>query len=503
MVPTLPLAVRFVRFLDWFIPAPLRANEEVHRRIRTFLISHVAGPPMGALVAGYVLFAAPSIHALVLALGVLVFLAFPFLLRWTGRYNEVALASLLHFIALIFYVAWNNGGVDSYALPWALAVPIVAVFFVPGWYRLVGFLALAGGFALVLTPFAMGIELPDHFGSGGAGLRVVLVMSAAGYITVMALAYIQLYEASLERLRLAKEQAESASRAKSEFLATMSHELRTPLNAVIGFAQVIRGELLGPVGTPRYIEYCRDIERSGLHLLDIINDILDIAKIEAGRHKMTLEPCDPRRVIDGAWRMVEPLADQAGVALRRDEADELPGLVGDERLLRQVLINLLTNAIKFSPEGSEVTVRTWLDASVGELCLSVRDQGPGIPAADLERVMQPFEQIEPAHTRKHGGLGLGLPLSKSIIDKHGGTLRIDSPPGQGVTATVRLPIDRDRRPMPDGAAGRDGTSAPEQAAAAPDYSRLATSSSMTSVAPPPIGWIRASRAMRSIRVSRM
>ena len=444
------LAVRFVRFLDWFIPGPLQANEELRRRIRAFLISHVAGPPMGALVAIYVLFLSPSVYAAVLAAGVLVFLAFPFMLRWSGRYHEVALVSLLHFIGLIFFVAWNNGGVDSYALPWALAVPIVAVFFVQGWYRLVAFLALAGGFAAVLVPFAMGIELPNHFGGDVSGLRVVLVMSAAGYITVMALAYIQLYEASLDRLRGAKEQAEAASRAKSEFLATMSHELRTPLNAVIGFAQVMQAEVLGPVGTARYLEYCRDIERSGLHLLEIINDILDIAKIEAGRHEMTLAECDPRRVVDGAWRMVEPLADQAGVALRREEGTGLPGLFGDERLLRQVVINLLTNAIKFSPRGGEVVVASWVDASVGDLCLSVRDQGPGIPAADLERVLQPFEQVEPAHTRKHGGLGLGLPLSKSIVERHGGTLSIVSPPGQGVTATVRLPVDRDQMPADQG-----------------------------------------------------
>jgi signal transduction histidine kinase len=431
------IAGGFIRFLDWFIPADLKVDEESRRRIRTFLLSHVAGPPLGALVAGYLAYLQPSVAAWGLAAGVAVFLAFPFLLRWTRRYHEVALASLLHFIVLIFFVAFVSGGVASGALPWALTVPVVCVFFVHGWYRVIGFLALAAGFAVLIVPFVLGYELPNRFQGGSGGINLVLLLSAAGYITVMALAYINLYEYSIERLRWAKEAAESASRAKSEFLATMSHELRTPLNAVIGFSQVMSGQALGPIGNARYLEYCRDIEKSGSHLLEIISDILDIAKIESGRLDMMVGPCDPRRIVNRARRIVKPLAYEGGIRLRRELPDTLPLLNGDERLLRQVVINLLTNAIKFSPQGGEVVISIRQDD--GLLCLAVCDQGCGIPQTELKRVLEPFEQVEPAFSRRHGGVGLGLPLSNRIVQMHGGTLTIESTVGKGTCVTVRLP----------------------------------------------------------------
>ncbi|MEQ9642587.1 MAG: ATP-binding protein [Alphaproteobacteria bacterium] len=436
---------RVTAFLDWFIPSHLKENEESRRRIRTFLVSHVAGPPFGGVVAGYLVYLYPNFAAWGLTAGVLTFLVFPFLLRWTGRYEEVALASLLHFIALIFFVAFYSGGAVSGALSWALTVPIICVFFVGGWYRLTGFVAVAVGFAVLIVPYALGIELPNKFEGGSNTVDLVLLLAAAGYITVMALAYINLYEYSIERLRWAKDAAESANRAKSEFLATMSHELRTPLNAVIGFSQMMSNEALGPIGNPRYLEYSRDIERSGSHLLEIIADILDIAKIESGRFDLSIGFCQPQRIVDRANRIAKPLAKESGVELDADLAEDLPIVVGDERLLRQVLINLLTNAIKFSPPGATVAINGWQQQrpDMAELVLTVRDQGCGIAPADIERVLQPFEQVESAYQRRHGGIGLGLPLCKRIVELHRGTLSMESELGKGTCVTVRVPVATD------------------------------------------------------------
>ncbi len=435
-------ATWFIGGLDWFIPDQLKTDKEGLRRIRAFLVSHVAGPPFGAVVAGYLVHVQPGFASWGLTLGVLFFLSFPFLLRRTGRYEEIALFSLLHFQLLIFFVTYHSGGVASPALPWALTVPIVCVFFVRGWYRIIGIVALMACFAVFAALYASGFEFPNAFkaDTAGAGMNLVLILSAAGYITVMALTYINLYEYSLKRLRWAKDAAESANRAKSEFLATMSHELRTPLNAVIGFSQMMSNETFGPLGHANYREYSKDIETSASHLLEIISDILDIARIESGHEDARAVECDPHMLAEEAVRIVRPLALEKKIGLNVRCCDVVPRVRGDTRLLRQVVINLLSNAIKFTPPGGSVDLKVDQDAARdGWLRLEVCDDGEGIPESDIERVLQPFEQVESAMSRKNGGVGLGLPLCERIVALHGGSLDLHSCYGEGTAVTVHLP----------------------------------------------------------------
>ena len=235
-----------------------------------------------------------------------------------------------------------------------------------------------------------------------------------------------------------KIRAEEANRSKSEFLANMSHELRTPLNAINGFSEIMAGEMFGPLGHERYQDYVTDILSSGQHLLSLINDILDMSKIEAGKMQLQPEPLMPAEVIEQCVRIMRARAEEKSIDLTV-EGDDLPRIVADPRALKQVILNLMSNAVKFTPEGGKVKLRGF-DAADG-VVLQVSDSGIGISEDDLKRVGRPFEQIESQHSKKHQGSGLGLALSKSLIELHGGTLRIDSRLGEGTTVSFTLPAN--------------------------------------------------------------
>jgi signal transduction histidine kinase/PAS domain-containing protein len=244
-----------------------------------------------------------------------------------------------------------------------------------------------------------------------------------------------------EQLRQAKEAAEIASRAKSEFLANMSHELRTPLNAVIGFAQMIGEEILGPVGRIEYKEYARDIHASSLHLLQIINDILDVSKIEAGMVTLHDSEVDFAAIVNACCRLVRVKAAASEIALTVDIPDDLPVIRADERMLKQVLLNLLSNALKFTPKGGAVTVQARADGS-GGLSFMVKDTGIGIDSKDFDKIFRPFGQVDSSLTRKFEGTGLGLPLTKGLVELHGGTIMLESEVGRGTCVTISLPKRR-------------------------------------------------------------
>jgi signal transduction histidine kinase len=235
----------------------------------------------------------------------------------------------------------------------------------------------------------------------------------------------------------AKDQAEAANRAKSDFLATMSHELRTPLNAVIGFSEIIAAEMFGPIGEQRYKDFAADIVRSGRHLLEVISDILDVAKLQSGKTELHLQRLDLRDVIAEAMRIVKEQADSSDIALTSSVDPDLPEIDGDATRLRQVLLNLLSNAIKFTPAGGRIIVSA---QGTGDcVSLTVRDSGIGIAANDIPKAFEPFGQIDSSIARKYGGTGLGLPLSKMFAELHGGGLTIESVPGEGTIVTVCLP----------------------------------------------------------------
>jgi two-component system cell cycle sensor histidine kinase PleC len=236
-------------------------------------------------------------------------------------------------------------------------------------------------------------------------------------------------------------EAEKASRAKSEFLANMSHELRTPLNAIIGFSDVLKSELFGAISNERYAGYVRDIHDSGHHLLEIINDILDLAKAEAGKLALQEDEFDLVRCVGDAMRMCWGRAISGDVQLRFVSAHDAVHVLADERLMRQVLINLLTNAIKFTPPGGKVTTTLRADSRTGIL-IEVRDTGIGIAADDIARVQRPFEQVETSLSRRYGGTGLGLPLTRNLVELHGGQLLIESEISVGTNVIVKLPGSR-------------------------------------------------------------
>ncbi|MBI3709981.1 MAG: PAS-domain containing protein [Proteobacteria bacterium] len=248
-------------------------------------------------------------------------------------------------------------------------------------------------------------------------------------------------EAATLTLRQTKETAELADRAKSEFLANMSHELRTPLNAIIGFSEIMQHEMFGPVGDRRYRDYANDIHSSGTHLLNLISDILDLSKIEAGKLELHEEPLSLADVVATCVSLVRERAGNAGIRVVVEPTDHLPRLSADETKMKQILLNLLSNAIKFTPNGGRVTVGAHR-ANDHSLVIFVTDTGIGMRAEDIPIAMQPFRQIENAITRKHAGTGLGLPLTKSLVELHGGVMMIESQPNVGTTVTIRLPPSR-------------------------------------------------------------
>ncbi len=245
-----------------------------------------------------------------------------------------------------------------------------------------------------------------------------------------------LYE---EELRQAKESAERAYAAKSQFLANMSHELRTPLNAIIGFSEMIQRQMLGPIGTEKYLDYITGIRESGEHLLDLISDILDMSKIEAGKYELDLEEFDLVKVIDLAMHMVEGRALESRVKLKTDVKDEELKIIADRRAIMQILLNLLSNAIKFTDING--TVRVECIKRKDYVSLKVHDTGIGIPANQLKDITRPFEQAASHYTRQHEGTGLGLAITKELAEMHGGIMRISSTVDIGTTVTVRLPYD--------------------------------------------------------------
>ncbi|MGB8840098.1 MAG: ATP-binding protein [Aliidongia sp.] len=360
----------------------------------------------------------------------------------------------------------------------------LALFFGPGWrHRLdTDLLAIVSIVVLICAMIGRGVWTainPDmaNFLVPSAGQHSVILllslatigialglwnMHAVRLIEIMRLGESQLAEANdaltqlTVRLELrnqeyaqARDFAEDASRSKSKFLANMSHELRTPLNAIIGFSEIIRDGLLGPVGSAAYRDYAGDINRSGLHLLQLVTDILDMSRAEAGHLALNEEVCDPAYVIESSVNMVRPNAREGQVALSILPAAEIPWLWADERRLRQILINLVTNAVKFTLPGGRVTVALSTESD-GSLAFTVEDSGIGMSESHIEIALTPFGQVDSQLNRRYEGAGLGLPLTRQLLDLHDADLEIASELGRGTRVTARFPPNRAR---PRAAAG--------------------------------------------------
>ncbi|HTZ80595.1 MAG TPA: HAMP domain-containing sensor histidine kinase [Stellaceae bacterium] len=282
--------------------------------------------------------------------------------------------------------------------------------------------------------------IPAFVPQGGVG-EIVLINRAIAIGSIWIIAFLIRGQLALDhRLRAQEQEARDASRAKSHFLANISHELRTPLNAIIGFSDFIAASGPQQIGEKKFREYIGDIHASGLHLLALINDLLDIAKIEAGKYRIAEEQVIVAQIVDEAVRLVAATAHQSGLVIEATLEESLPLLSADRRAVKQVLLNVLSNAVKFTPSGGRIRLEARLIPD--GLCISISDTGIGISAADLARLGRPFEQAQGSAGGTKRGAGLGLALSRTFMELHGGVLQIESQLGRGTTVRLRFPPAR-------------------------------------------------------------
>jgi two-component system cell cycle sensor histidine kinase PleC len=292
------------------------------------------------------------------------------------------------------------------------------------------------------------LDLFQQIGTGGVIVLFLVVIGTLLYTSYKAESIIaRQHEANLE-LAAQAASAQAENRDKSQFLANVSHELRTPLNAIIGFSEFIKSERSGPIGNEKYAEYIRDIHGSGVHLLSLINDILDYSKAEADKLELDISEVDTTKTVRNSMRLVSPRAEGAQVQLIEEIPREHFILKTDAKKIKQVMLNLLSNAVKFTPSGGSVTVSMWQNVVDGGLSIEVRDTGIGIAPKDISRAMAPFGQVDNTLSRKYEGTGLGLPLTRKFVEIMGGTFSIASEVGKGTTITVTLPKEAKGRAAP-------------------------------------------------------
>ena len=347
------------------------------------------------------------------------------------------------------WILWDRGNDVNHIFLAASAIAVVSALAVARGSNMAMFITgLLPLSAMTALRFAIGHSTLDHVIAFGAPL-FALHMWWGGRPLVMQMykdAWLRFHVQDLAReLKDTRDEAlkkrfeaEAANASKTAFLANMSHELRTPLNAILGFSEVIAEECFGQVGNARYKDYARDIHASGAHLLSLINDLLDIAKIEAGRMEISPHALDARRMLDTALKLVIAKAQEKRQSLLLRVDPSCPALYADERALRQIMINLVSNAVKFTPEGGHIDV-TAGRARDGFFQLMVRDDGPGIPREKLDKIFVPFNQVDNRYDRHAGGTGLGLALVRGLAELHGGRAWIESEAGGGCTAFVALP----------------------------------------------------------------
>jgi signal transduction histidine kinase/CheY-like chemotaxis protein len=446
------------RAISDLTPEHMRGDVSVYKRVRMFLISHMFGPFLGHPITIFLLLNDPNPwpHVHILGLSITAFWFFPLALQFFPRFYPIlALTSVANLGFAILWGSYHFGGASSPFLMWFLVVPLLAFFYLGSGFKtsLAIFSQILIGIVAFYGAYRLDNSFPSHIPVDQMiGVAMISLLSAATYIFLMASYYasvvdsqsellkeIDRHQKTLEQLTVAKEVAERANNAKSEFLAKMSHELRTPLNAVLGYSEILL-EDAELDGRGEEIADLQKISAAGKHLLSMVNDILDISKIEAGKTELYLEEIDLDKLITEVESTARPLAAKNTNAFSVLRDAELGMIRVDATKLRQAIFNLLSNAAKFTQNG-EITLeaRRYPVLRGDEISISVKDTGVGISEEQVASLFSAFTQANASITAKFGGTGLGLALSKNLCRLMGGDINVDSKLGEGSVFTITLP----------------------------------------------------------------
>jgi len=481
----MPLLQKFESFVDWFVPAKARRDAQLRNRIRMFLISHLLGPILGLPIPIFLTLYDPEPwpHVAILTVQILAFWLFPIALKlFPDRYMTLALISVFNLSSAILWGSYNYGGASSPFLMWFLVMPLLAFFYLGSGtrIRIVIFAQIAFGLAAFYAAYMMKNSFPQRIPiEDMVEVGIVSAFCAATYVFLMAAYYsrvvdsqsellseIDRHQQTMKMLTVAKDDAERANGAKSDFLAKMSHELRTPLNAVLGYSEILLedAELEGRGGQ---IADLQKISAAGKHLLAMVNDILDISKIEAGKMELNVEPLNLDKFLTEVESTARPLAAKNTNAFIVERGNDLGSIRADATKLRQAIFNLLSNAAKFTQNGRITLSVNRERRSDGDwILVSVADTGVGINLEQQASLFSNFSQANPSIAAKYGGTGLGLSLSQNLCRLMGGTISLESELGKGSKFVIELPANADAASeaddhlvtmaMADNAARRDG-----------------------------------------------